>query len=175
MEREFRRWQGVSRCRPLGKDRFFCRYWWFDGVGGMELVSSAAGQGAGVVYGAGRLFVQGPSQDEWDYICGKTGLGHEGTYQKRLSEEGGEKAILGVEEWGFYEEEEEVSDSALRRGKVKLEADSVDDVVRQPPELAQRQGHKGARSQERSGQVARLHCRRLEEAPRSTLSPPLPS
>lgn len=70
VEREFRRWQGVSRCRPLGKDRFFCRYWWFDGIGCSSLVREglAAGAGTGgVQYGAGRLFVQGPSAEDWRF------------------------------------------------------------------------------------------------------------
>lgn len=106
VEREFRRWQGVSRCRPLGKDRFFCRYWWFDGVGGMDLV----GQGSGVLYGTGRLFVQGPSQEDWDAVCGREKEGEEDAVKRRTREEGGdEERLLGVDEWGFYEEEEEVS------------------------------------------------------------------
>ncbi|ORY78029.1 hypothetical protein BCR35DRAFT_353018 [Leucosporidium creatinivorum] len=105
VEREFRRWQGVSRCRPLGKDRFFCRYWWFDGVGGMELV----GQGAGVLYGTGRLFVQGPSQEDWDAVCGREKEGEEDAIKRRVREEGGdEEKLLGVDEWGFYEQEEEL-------------------------------------------------------------------
>jgi hypothetical protein len=59
VEREFRRNYGVARCRPLGKDRFYNRYWWFDGIGGMSLVS-----GEGARYGTGRLYVQGPSEED---------------------------------------------------------------------------------------------------------------
>lgn len=102
VEREFRRYQGVARCRPLGRDRFFNRYWWFDGVGGMNLI----GQGAGVLYGAGRLFVQGPSQEDWDLVCGERG---EEMNERRIKEEVDPEAMLGVNEWGFYEDEEEVS------------------------------------------------------------------
>lgn len=123
VERDFRRWQDVSRCRPLGKDRFFCRYWWFDGIGGASLVreagSGSSGGGGGVQYGAGRLFVQGPSAEDWAFAAerarrGNKENGHgakdasDNLEARRKREEVDEKAVLGVDEWGFYENEDEV-------------------------------------------------------------------
>lgn len=97
VEREFRRWQGVPRCRPLGKDRFFNRYWWFDGVGGMSLVEGG--------FGTGRLFIQGPCEEDWTMATAF----QEDLVDRRLKEEVDPKSVLQVDEWGFYEQEEEVS------------------------------------------------------------------
>ncbi|KAA1131146.1 hypothetical protein PGTUg99_017319 [Puccinia graminis f. sp. tritici] len=36
----FRQLIGVAKLKPLGTDRFFCKYWWFDGVGGLEIHST---------------------------------------------------------------------------------------------------------------------------------------
>ena len=55
---------------------------------------------------AGRLFVQGPSQEDWDLVCGERG---EEMNERRIKEEVDPEAMLGVNEWGFYEDEEEVS------------------------------------------------------------------
>ncbi|GAA6007157.1 hypothetical protein JCM10207_001527 [Rhodosporidiobolus poonsookiae] len=109
VEREFRRFQNVARCRPLGKDRFHCRYWWFDGVGGMELVDRAGE----AVYGTGRLLVQGPSWEDWELIADLKGKGDEGEkamLERRRSEEVAEEAdqLLGVNEWAWYETEDEL-------------------------------------------------------------------
>lgn len=104
VEREFRRYQGVARCRPLGKDRFFNRYWWFDGVGGMNLV----GQNNSILYGTGRLFVQGPTEDEYELAMQKEG-GKLRLEERRKREEVESRSILNVDEWAFYENEDEVS------------------------------------------------------------------
>lgn len=101
VEREFRRYQGVARLRPLGKDRFFNRYWWLDGIGGMNLI----GQGNGILYGTGRLFVQGPTEEDWQMACVR---GAEDMVQRRAREDVDPAATLQVNEWAFYEEEEEV-------------------------------------------------------------------
>ncbi|GAA6054339.1 hypothetical protein JCM3770_003325, partial [Rhodotorula araucariae] len=117
IEREFRRYQNVARCRPLGKDRFHCRYWWFDGVGGMDLVSDGAlvlrDDGDNIVYGTGRLFVQGPSEEDWDVVSDPKGKGDEGVKAmlgRRLREEVVPEpaALLGVNEWAFYEDPDEI-------------------------------------------------------------------
>ncbi len=131
VEREFRRYKNVSRCQPLGKDRFHCRYWWFDGVGGASLVGGV--HGTSVQYGTGRLLVQGPSQEDWDGMCarskdewvsevkeevkneeGEEGkpsgpVGVEGVITRRKREEVDEEAILGVNEWAYYDDESQVS------------------------------------------------------------------
>ena len=101
VEREFRRWQGVPRCRPLGKDRFFNRYWWFDGVGGMSLVDQG--------YGTGRLFVQGPCEEDWTMATAF----QEDLADRREVEEVDPRSTLQIDQWGFYEQESEVSPGFL--------------------------------------------------------------
>lgn len=111
VEREFRRNYGVARCRPLGKDRFFNRYWWFDGVGGMSLSPAVAAKSGGALFGTGRLFVQGPSPEDWDFACEREAEGDEGISildKKREMENGVPEASLDVNEWAFYETEEQV-------------------------------------------------------------------
>ncbi|KAM0750856.1 hypothetical protein T439DRAFT_288911 [Meredithblackwellia eburnea MCA 4105] len=102
VERQFRRYQSVTRSRPLGKDRFFNRYWWFDGIGGMNLI----GQGNGILYGTGRLFIQGPTQEDWDFVCEVNG-GEEKMIERRAHEDVDPLATLAVNEWGYFDDEEE--------------------------------------------------------------------
>mgnify|MGYP001607729295 FL=1 len=104
VEREFRRYQGVTRCRVLGRDRFHNRYWWFDGIGGMSLVGQNVNT---TLYGTGRLFIQGPTQEDWDWVCGKASDEAKMT-ERRAREDVDPEATLGINEWAFYEEEEEV-------------------------------------------------------------------
>ena len=110
-EREFRRYLGVTRCRPLGRDRFHCRYWWFDGIGGMNLAGTGKGE---VTYGTGRLFLQGPSVEDWELICDsrkEEGDGIKSMHERRMREEvvDDPSALLGPDEWAYYEDEDEVS------------------------------------------------------------------
>lgn len=101
LELDFRQFLLLSRMRPLGKDRFHCKVWWFDGVGCMTLV----GDDGEYLYGTGKIFIQGPAKDELEQIDAKTeadptvGL-------RRDAEEG--KGLLGVGEWAWYETPEEV-------------------------------------------------------------------
>ncbi|KWU45025.1 hypothetical protein RHOSPDRAFT_16896 [Rhodotorula sp. JG-1b] len=111
-EREFRRYLGVTRCRPLGRDRFHCRYWWFDGIGGMNLAGTGKGE---VTYGTGRLFVQGPSVEDWELICDsrkEEGDGIKSMHERRMREEvvDDPSALLGPDEWAYYEDEDELED-----------------------------------------------------------------
>ncbi|GAA5903648.1 hypothetical protein JCM8208_003644 [Rhodotorula glutinis] len=117
VEREFRRYLNVSRCRPLGKDRFHCRYWWFDGVGSMDLVSDGApvlrDDGDNVVYGTGRLLVQGPGEEDWEVLADPKEKGDEGSkaiLARRLREEVVEdpSLLLGVNEWACYDDDESI-------------------------------------------------------------------
>lgn len=101
VEREFRRYQNVPRVRPLGKDRFFNRYWWFDGVGSADLVSET---GEEILWGTGRLFIQGADEEEWAMACGTwTDLEDR---QKR--EEVNPDAHVEPRQWAYYDTEEEV-------------------------------------------------------------------
>lgn len=100
IEREFRKLLGVVRLKPLGRDRFYNRVWWFDGCG----TSSLIGSGGAIQYGTGRLFIQGPGEfdqeildrhDDYDLVA-------------RRKEEEGEDGMLEMGEWAVYTEIEEV-------------------------------------------------------------------
>jgi hypothetical protein len=101
IEREFRKLLGSIRVKPLGKDRFYNRIWWFDGMGSASLL----GSGGVVQYGTGRLFIQGPS--EFDIEILKRRDPEEGIEERRKEEEG-EDGVLAIGEWGVYSEIEEV-------------------------------------------------------------------
>ena len=140
VEREFRRYLNVSRCRPLGKDRFHCRYWWFDGVGSMDLVSDGAqvlrDDGDNVVYGTGRLLVQGPSEEDWEVLSDPKSKGDEGgkaILARRMREEVVEdpSLLLGVNEWACYDDHETVRRS--RSLLPFLELDKVPRLTLLPP------------------------------------------
>jgi bromodomain adjacent to zinc finger domain protein 1A len=83
IEREFRRFLGVTRVRPLGRDRFYNR-----------------------VYGAGRLFVQGPS--EFDVELLERREREEKDVLVRRTAEEGQDGVLGVGQWAVYETVDEV-------------------------------------------------------------------
>ena len=102
IEREFRQLLGAVRVKPMGKDRFYNRIWWFDGMGSASLL----GSGGIVQYGTGRLFVQGPSVFDQEILDRR----EEGDVHVRRLEEEGEEGILGVGEWAVYTDLEEVSE-----------------------------------------------------------------
>jgi bromodomain adjacent to zinc finger domain protein 1A len=101
IEREFRQLLGSVRVKPMGKDRFYNRIWWFDGMGSASLL----GSGGIVQYGTGRLFVQGPSVFDQEILDRR----EEGDVRTRRLEEEGEEGMLGVGEWAAYTDLEEVS------------------------------------------------------------------
>lgn len=102
IEREFRQLLGSVRVKPMGKDRFYNRIWWFDGMGSASLL----GSGGIVQYGTGRLFVQGPSVFDQEILDRR----QEGDVRARRLEEEGEEGMLGVGEWAVYTDLEEVDD-----------------------------------------------------------------
>ncbi|KAI8995548.1 chromatin remodeling complex protein [Trametes punicea] len=99
IEREFRKLLGSVRVKPLGRDRFFNRVWWFDGMGAASLI----GSGGTVQYGAGRIFVQGPSEFDVEVLRRR-----EEDVDKRRREEEGEEGMLAVGEWAVYNDVDEV-------------------------------------------------------------------
>jgi bromodomain adjacent to zinc finger domain protein 1A len=101
IEREFRRLLGGVRVKPLGRDRFFNRIWWFDGMGSASLV----GSGGTALYGSGRLFIQGPSEFDDDILQKRQ---YSEDIDARRLEEEGEDGILGPNEWAVYNDLEEV-------------------------------------------------------------------
>lgn len=102
IEREFRQLLGTVRVKPLGKDRFYNRVWWFDGCG---TTANLVGSGGVVQYGTGRVFLQGPSEFDAEILERKEES--EGLTARRLEEEG-EEGMLGTGEWAVYSEFEEV-------------------------------------------------------------------
>ncbi|KAF7339722.1 Chromatin remodeling complex protein [Mycena sanguinolenta] len=101
IEREFRKLLCSIRVKPLGKDRFHNRIWWFDGMGSGSLV----GSGGVTQYGAGRIFVQGPSEIDMDLLLARK---DEGIEERRKEEEGVE-GMLGPGDWAVYSDQEEAS------------------------------------------------------------------
>jgi bromodomain adjacent to zinc finger domain protein 1A len=100
IEREFRKLLGAVRVKPLGKDRFHNRIWWFDGTGSASLL----GSGGVVQYGTGRLFIQGPSEFDAELLERRD----DEDIAARRKEEEGEDGILAVGDWAVYTELEEV-------------------------------------------------------------------
>ncbi|GAA99661.1 uncharacterized protein L969DRAFT_48254 [Mixia osmundae IAM 14324] len=98
LEYEWRRNRGVRAVIPLGKDRFYNSYWWFDGIGGQALRSSQGGH----LYGTGRLFVLGPSGIDCDLLSDRGPLKIK---SRRQREEG--EALLETGIWGYYQQEDE--------------------------------------------------------------------
>lgn len=101
IEREFRKLLGSVRVKPLGRDRFYNRIWWFDGMGSASLI----GSGGVAQYGTGRLFIQGPSEFDMELLERRR---EEGIDERRREEEG-EEGILEPGDWAVYTELEEVS------------------------------------------------------------------
>jgi hypothetical protein len=101
IEREFRKLLCTIRVKPLGKDRFHNRIWWFDGMGSGSLV----GSGGVTQYGAGRVFIQGPSEIDMELLVART---DEGIEERRKEEEGIE-GMLGPGDWAVYSDQEEAS------------------------------------------------------------------
>lgn len=99
IEREFRQHVGGVRAKPLGKDRFYNRIWWFDGLGCTAANNPALGQ-----YGTGRIFIQGPSEFDLDILKRR----EDGVDARRLEEEG-EEGVLGSSDWAAYSTVEEAS------------------------------------------------------------------
>ncbi|KAH8120133.1 ATP-utilizing chromatin assembly and remodelling N-terminal-domain-containing protein [Phellopilus nigrolimitatus] len=104
IERDFRKTLGVIRLKPIGKDRFYNRIWWFDGCG----TSSLMGSGGAVQYGAGRIFIQGPSEFDQEILDRKKG--DEVDIVTRRREEEGDDGMLGMGEWAVFTEVEELEE-----------------------------------------------------------------
>ncbi|KAJ6519530.1 chromatin remodeling complex protein [Mycena sanguinolenta] len=102
IEREFRKLLCSIRVKPLGKDRFHNRIWWFDGMGSGSLV----GSGGVTQYGAGRIFVQGPSEIDMDLLVARKDDGIE----ERRKEEEGVEGMLGQGDWAVYSDQEELDE-----------------------------------------------------------------
>ncbi|KAJ7597210.1 chromatin remodeling complex protein [Mycena floridula] len=105
IERDFRKLLGVTRVKPLGRDRFYNRIWWFDGTGSGTLV----GSGGVTQYGTGRLFIQGPSEFDQELLDQR---GKDEDIDGRRREEEGEEGMLKAGDWAVYSELEELEEFA---------------------------------------------------------------
>ncbi|ESK98367.1 ddt domain protein [Moniliophthora roreri MCA 2997] len=101
IERDFRKLLGGVRVKPLGKDRFHNRIWWFDGMGSGTLV----GSGGVAQYGTGRIFIQGPSEFDLEILQQR-----EEDIEARRQEEEGVEGMLGPGDWAVYSDIEELDE-----------------------------------------------------------------
>ncbi|KZW00685.1 hypothetical protein EXIGLDRAFT_639080 [Exidia glandulosa HHB12029] len=104
IEREFRKLLGVVRLRPMGKDRFYNRIWWLDGLGGGNLVGSS-GQ---ALYGAGRVFIQGASEIDREMLGVREN--EDGDVQERREAEETPEAMLKSNEWAVYDDADQLEE-----------------------------------------------------------------
>lgn len=105
IEREFRQYSQAPRLAPLGRDRYYDKYWWFDGVGLASLVNSY-GQAN---YSTGRLYVQGVSAEEWSNICANYEKGAKSLTERRKKDYT-EEGLLKPDEWAVYTEPEQIDE-----------------------------------------------------------------
>ncbi|EKM60973.1 uncharacterized protein PHACADRAFT_110936 [Phanerochaete carnosa HHB-10118-sp] len=101
IERDFRKLLGAVRVKPLGRDRFYNRVWWFDGMGSASLL----GTGGSVQYGTGRIFLQGPSEFDMEILQRR---GEEVVARRR--EEEGDEGMLEVGEWAVFDDIETIDE-----------------------------------------------------------------
>jgi bromodomain adjacent to zinc finger domain protein 1A len=101
IERDFRKLLGVVRVKPLGRDRFYNRVWWFDGMGSASLV----GSGGASQYGTGRIFIQGASDFDVELLQQKQQVED---VDARRKEEEGEEGMLSSSDWAVFSDIEEV-------------------------------------------------------------------
>ncbi|PFH54635.1 hypothetical protein AMATHDRAFT_134914 [Amanita thiersii Skay4041] len=102
IEREFRKLLGAVRVKPLGRDRFYNRIWWFDGMGSASLV----GSGGVAQYGTGRIFIQGPSEFDAETLERRK----DECIDERRREEEGAEGMLEPGDWAVYSELEELDE-----------------------------------------------------------------
>ncbi|KAG8903371.1 hypothetical protein FRB99_003393 [Tulasnella sp. 403] len=95
IERKFRQTLGIGRSRPLGRDRFYNRVWWFDGLGSAGL----PGPTSSATYGTGRIFIQGASEADVEMMEGREDYAE--IVARRVVEEG-EGMVLKPGEWGCF-------------------------------------------------------------------------
>lgn len=108
IEREFRQHSQAPRLHPLGRDRFLDKYWWFDGVG----AASVVGPQGQIQYSTGRLFVQGPSEEELTILIDEFAPGKE-VLEQRRKEEYSEEGLLNPDQWAVYTESEDIDNLML--------------------------------------------------------------
>lgn len=118
------------------------------------------GQNNSILYGTGRLFVQGPTEDEYELAMQKEG-GKLRLEERRKREEVDARSILDVDEWAFYENEDEVSPRSATLLLIVLDKLFPD---RCPPNLAEWQRCPRTCAKELTRQMEGLHFGGFEKA-----------
>ncbi len=90
------------RLRCLGKDRFFNRYWWAE-INGMPYGGMPDSSTAFAGYAMGRLWLQGPTEDDKEVFLSQDGIG-----AKQIKEEGASSLLASLHDWGYYDDEETI-------------------------------------------------------------------
>lgn len=110
LDREFRRQHNTLRVGPIGLDRFGNKYWWLDGMGSAQVLDREGN----VLYGAGRLFIQGANPEELQRRADEYDFTPEEVMQKRLNAET-EEGVLADGEWAVFDTPEQVRRIDLRK------------------------------------------------------------
>ncbi|KAK9245970.1 hypothetical protein V1506DRAFT_536769 [Lipomyces tetrasporus] len=94
-----------QRTRPLGRDRYYNRYWWFESNG---LPTGLGSRG----YLMGRLWVQGPSEEDQEIFVksGRAMYDEMSLFERKDKEVGKEAQINGTNEWGYYDDPVDVKE-----------------------------------------------------------------
>jgi hypothetical protein len=124
LDRDIRRHLGCVRIRPLGKDRFWNKYWWLDAFGSglaavNELSQSTKASAHLIPFGTGRLWVEGAGHPQWlgtvsgvrSFDVSRARDSHHLRFLKARDQ--GEIQVnnfLNEAEWAFFSEPEEVFD-----------------------------------------------------------------
>lgn len=106
LEREFRRQFNSLRTTVLGQDRFCQRVWWLDGCGSADIV----GPEGGVLYGTGRLYIQGPNYGELRRLLEEEEVDQGIIAERRISDEP-EEGQLEEGEWAVIDSVDQVCNS----------------------------------------------------------------
>lgn len=109
LEREFRKHYNAFRPTPFGQDRYGNRYWWLDGSGTADLL----GPNGQVVYGTGRVFVQGALATDLEQFIEKHELDTSEIETRRDVEEPAE-VRLREDEWAVIDSVDMVSHRPFR-------------------------------------------------------------
>ncbi|KAL1406251.1 hypothetical protein Q8F55_007945 [Vanrija albida] len=97
LEYDFRRHFYTLRTRPLGSDRFGNKVWWIDGLGSSPLYNESGK----VIWGTGRLYIQGADDLEVEFCRIPAELSPEDTEARRDKEEG--EGRLAPGQWASYD------------------------------------------------------------------------
>ncbi|KAK9450158.1 ATP-utilizing chromatin assembly and remodelling N-terminal-domain-containing protein [Limtongia smithiae] len=133
-----------QRIRPIGTDRFFNRYWWFEN-NGLPLITASSGKES---YHMGRLWVQGPSEEDHEVFIkeGKSVYGELSFTERKNLEVDADCRLDGLNEWGFYDDTAEIdelhawlSNKGVREPRLRKDLDIRHDRLHGPIMLRRKQ------------------------------------